>query len=115
MDGLWVWGTPKPVPPDSPSAYEMCTGWNMVGLTGYAHPLDVFNIILLPQTTDFLYLWNWFGFAWFDWGVIYGWDAAAPQAWFSVLPTVGPTFLPVLQTGEGYWIDFAHDGFVYPP
>ena len=115
-DGMWVWGNAKPVPPNSPSAYPVCTGWNMVGLTGYddGASFPPFGAGL-GTTTDWAYLWNWFGLIYPEWGVIFGWDAAAPQAWFSVLPTVGPSPLPVLQTGEGYWIDFSHDGFVYPP
>ena len=105
VGGLWVWGTPKPVPPNSPSAYPVCTGWNMVGLTGYG------LMAPLATTLDGTYLWNWqtpLGY-----GAIYGWDATT-QMWWSLLPT-GAQVLPNLQNGEGYWISFAHDGMIYPP
>jgi len=114
MDGMWVWGNAKPVPPDSPPAYPVCTGWNMVGLTGYD---DGFSLPPLGAglglTDDYSYLWNWWPFVAPEWGVIFGWNGGG-QGWFSVLPAVGPTPLPVIQTGEGYWISFQHAGFVYP-
>jgi hypothetical protein len=119
MDGLWVWGTPKPVPPDSPSAYPVCQGWNMVGLTGYD---DGVFPMAYGGTTDVQYLWN-------SWtGAIYGWDpdgtlagyAAAgsvgAQSWYSVNWMTSPNALPVgPRDGEGYWISFAYDGMIYPP
>jgi len=101
VSGLWVWGTPQPVPPNAPAAYEVCDGWNMVGLTGY-------DLALLGTTTDSAYLWNWTGKV----GAIYAWDGAA-QAWEAL--TVGGATLPDNQTGEGYWISFAGDGMIYPP
>jgi hypothetical protein len=104
VGGLWVWGTPKPVPPNSPSAYPVCTGWNMVGLTGYG------SMAPLVATTDTAYLWNWVTPP--SIGAIYGWDATA-QAWWSVIPFGNA--LPQLFNGEGYWISFAHDGMIYPP
>jgi hypothetical protein len=103
VGGLWVWGTPKPVPPNSPSAYPVCTGWNMVGLTGY-------DLALLGTTDDGTYLWNWV--TPLSYGAIYGWNATT-QMWWSLLPDANA--LPNLQTGEGYWISFAHDGMIYPP
>ena len=104
VGGLWVWGTPKPVPPNSPSAYPVCTGWNMVGLTGYG--------VTAPLTTieDEDYLWNWYAPT-LAYGAIYGWTATT-QTWWSGLP--GTLTLPNFD-GEGYWISFAHDGMIYPP
>ena len=110
VGGLWVWGTPKPVPPDSPSAYPVCEGWNMVGITGY----DWANCVF-----DEDYLWNWWDVSgtYAQYGAIYGWDPAnllyGTQVWYSMLP--GGWCLPWLQDGEGYWIAFSHDGMIYPP
>ncbi len=103
VPGLWVWGTPKPVPPNSPAAYPVCTGWNMVGLTGYG------LMAPLATTTQGSYLWNWTG----AYGAIYGWNGST-QAWWSVLPAPAGV-LPQVQNGEGYWISFAADGMIYPP
>ena len=107
VGGLWVFGTPKPVPPNSPSAYPVCAGWNMVGLTGY----DLVGG--LSTTTQGAYLWNWWVAAVAQYGAIFGWTPTT-QTWWSVLPAAGGV-LPQLQTGEGYWISFGHAGFVYPP
>jgi hypothetical protein len=96
--GLWVWGTPQPVPPNSPASYPVCDGWNMVGLTGYD------DGTFLPTTTDALYFWN------LTYGQIYAWDGLN-QAWKSEL---GAT-LADLQVGEGYWISVAGAGTIYPP
>jgi hypothetical protein len=109
VGGLWVWGTPKPVPPSSPSAYPVCTGWNMVGLTGYT--LGGFSG--LPTTTQGNYLWNWWSAGVPQYGAIFGWTTTS-QTWWSVLPAQAGV-LPSLQTGEGYWISFGHDGMIYPP
>ena len=98
VDGLWVWGTPQPVPPNAPSAYPVCDGWNMVGLTGYD------DGTFLGQTTDALYFWN------LTFGQLYAWDGAN-QAWLSVMGGA----LAQLQVGEGYWISVAGDGMIYPP
>jgi hypothetical protein len=108
---LWTWGTRQPTPPASPSAYAVCEGWNMVGLTGYGDGW-------WTKIRDEDYLWNWFDNGWPEYGGIYGWDPngytwAGPQAWWSVTP-VG-NWLPKYYTGEGYWISFEHDGTIYPP
>jgi hypothetical protein len=96
LTGLWVWGTPQPVPPNSPAAYPVCDGWNMVGLTGY----DNVNTIV-----DNLYFWN------LTYGALWGWDGAN-QDWFQVAT---PAAIAQLQVGEGYWIAVDGDGMVYPP
>ena len=112
VGGLWVWGTPQPVPPASPSAYPVCEGWNMVGLTGYAFATDPVNYDAIPDTTDDAYLWNWVGAGpSYQYGVIFGWNPGT-QVWWSLTPDTNT--LPNLQTGEGYWIPFAHDGMIYP-
>jgi hypothetical protein len=98
LTGLWVWGTPQPVPPNSPAAYPVCDGWNMVGLTGYD------DGTFLPTTTDALYFWN------LTYGQLYAWDGAG-QAWLSVMGGA----LAQLQVGEGYWIANAGSGMIYPP
>jgi hypothetical protein len=110
-DGLWTWGTPKPTPPAGPSAYEVCEGWNMVGLTGYETGIWGWGFSI----TDWAYLWNWFDLVGMpEYSGIYGWDAIFQQ-WYSLPAAWGPYLLPWLYDGEGYWISFNHDGFVYPP
>jgi hypothetical protein len=116
----WVWGTPKPVPPDSPSAYPEYTGWNMVGITGYDDGTGPPLGAGLGPTTDQLYLWNWWVGGAAQYGAIYAWDpdgtaTTIKQSWYSMLPTTGPHNLPDTRTGQGYWISFQHDGMVYPP
>jgi hypothetical protein len=110
IGGLWVWGTPKPVPPSSPSAYPVCPGWNMVGLTGY----DDGTYPWLGTTTDLLYLWNWLPFS--GYGAILLWDGQN-QIWDNI--ALGGGTMAKLQVGEGYWISFLDgimfQGFVYPP
>ncbi|MGB6874370.1 MAG: hypothetical protein WBE46_09660 [Dehalococcoidia bacterium] len=109
-DGLWTWGTGKPVPPASPSAYPVCTGWNMVGYT------ETTWIAGFPGAGmwDANYLWNWYDLilAWADYGTVSGWDATT-QTWWSYLPSFG--WFPWIGLGEGYWISFEHDGMIYPP
>jgi hypothetical protein len=114
-DGLWIWGTPKPTPPLGPSAYEVCEGWNMVGVTGY----EMFGIWFggFP-IQDHNYLWNWWEFGFPEYSGIYGWDndgsvTGTAQTWYSLLPF--GNWLPFDFDGEGYWISFEHDGFIYPP
>lgn len=109
-DGLWVWGTPKPVPPNSPSSYEVCTGWNMVGFTDSTGS-PVFPSGGIPDSS---YLWNWWDilFTFPDYGTVCGWDPIAQQFW-SFQPGFG--WFWWLYLGEGYWISFEHDGFIYPP
>jgi hypothetical protein len=94
--GFYVWGTSEPMPPDSPSAYAVCEGWNMVGIR------DMF------ATTDDAYLWNFKAGAVYLYGMMYDWVAAS-QAWNAQTPgsaTLSPT--------KGYWIPFALDGTIYP-
>lgn len=98
--GLWVWGTEKPVPPNSPSAYAVCEGWDMVGFTG------------LTPMADGVYLWNWWPFVFAEYGAVFGWDPLI-QSWWSFIPGMGG--FPWNYQGEGYWISFAHDGMIYPP
>jgi hypothetical protein len=96
VGGLWVWGTPKPVPPNSPSAYPVCTGWNMVGYTEGC-----------PTTMlDSAYLWNFVG----SYGAVYGWNAAT-QMWDATFAPGTVNMVP----GKGYWVSFAKAGFIYPP
>jgi hypothetical protein len=113
VGGLWVFGTPKPVPPNSPSAYPVCAGWNMVGLTGFDDGTTP-PTPALGSTTEGAYFWNW----WAPgptamYGAIFGWTPTT-QTWWSQTPAQGNT-LPRLQTGEGYWMSFLSAGFVYPP
>jgi hypothetical protein len=98
VPGLWVWGTPQPVPPNSPASYPVCDGWNMVGLTGYD------DGTFLTQILDSAYFWN------LTYGQIYAWDGLN-QAWKSELGAS----LADLQVGEGYWISVAGAGTIYPP
>lgn len=109
-DGVWVWGTPRPVPPNAPSAYEVCKGWNMVGYTDTTW----FGGFPGPGMWDANYLWNWYDILtlWADYGAVYGWDPVF-QTWWSYLPSFG--WFPWLYLGEGYWISFEYDGMIYPP
>jgi hypothetical protein len=92
IGNLWVWGTAKPVPPNSPSAYPVSAGWNMVGFTEIA-PLAP----MLPAT----YLWG------LTVGAVYGWNAVT-QTWVA-----SPT---PLNSGVGYWAAFGGTGgTIYPP
>jgi hypothetical protein len=89
LDGLWTWGTEKPVPPASPSAYPVCDGWNMIGFTETANMLDS------------AYLWN------ITYGSVYGWIPGS-QSYYLV--TVGN-----MTPGEGYWASVSGSGTIYPP
>lgn len=94
---LWLWGHEKPMPPLSPSVYEVCAGWNMVGFTS------------MVVSDDDTYLWNWNNmFMGYEYGAIYGWTAGT-QTWNIQFPGAA-----VLTPGEGYWIPFDHDGYIYP-
>jgi len=98
VPGLWVWGTPQPVPPNSPSSYPVCDGWNMVGLTGYD------DATFLAQILESNYFWN------LTYGQLYAWDGAN-QMWVSELGAN----IAALQVGEGYWISVMGAGTIYPP
>ena len=89
---FWVWGVDVPMPPDAPSAYEVCEGWNMVGFRS--------------RTADWDdgYLWNLVG----DYGPIYKWQPVA-QAWDSDTPT-NMWMVP----GRGFWVPFSVNGYIYP-
>jgi hypothetical protein len=104
VPGLWVWGTPQPVPPNSPASYPVCDGWNMVGLTGYDDGVGAFTPPLGGQILDSAYFWN------LTYGQIYAWDGAN-QMWESELGNL----LADNQVGEGYWISVAGAGTIYPP
>jgi len=95
-DGLWVWGTLKPVPPDSPSAYPVCDGWNMIGFTSMVPMLDG------------AYLWN-FPFGVGGYGAVYGWWAPT-QSWWLASPNAIQ-----MDPGEGFWASFDGNGTIYPP
>ena len=91
--GFWMWGTAVPMPPDAPSAYDVCEGWNMVGYRA-----------LVDDDND-AYLWNLVG----DYGPIYGWDSTL-QVWDAPITATGVD----LVVTKGYWIPFAVDGTIYP-
>ena len=95
---MWVWGVAVPMPPDSPSAYAVCAGWNMVGFRS------------MVSNWDDLYLWNFWdiGGGWPDYGTIYYWDAVN-QGWLFNSPS-NVLMLP----GLGYFIPFEYDGTIYP-
>ena len=95
----WVFGTlaSPPIPP----AYPVYEGWNMVGFTT--------DPPLYLSELDTSYLWNWAGFpGGFDYGMIYGWDATTQL--FAPQTPGAATFDP----GDGYWIPFEFDGYIYP-
>lgn len=94
---LWVWGHEDPMPPLAPSAYEVCTGWNMVGFR------SVVNI------NNDVYLWNFVHAGpLYDYGLIYEWTATT-QTWLSTAPGAN-----AMNPAEGYWIPFSVDGYIYP-
>jgi len=95
---LWVWGTEAPMPPDGPSAYAVCEGWNMVG----------FRSMVNIDNDD--YLWNFVigGGPPYLYGMLYEWDATT-QTWVTTMPgavAMNPT--------KGYWIPFSVNGYIYP-
>jgi len=87
---LWVFGTQAPMPPDLPSAYDVCKGWNMVG----------FRSAEEMATKDYLA-----DFSPSDYGAIYGWDPYL-QDWI-----INPD---KLVPGHGYWIPFSVAGSIHP-
>lgn len=86
---LWVFGTKAPMPPDLPSAYDVCKGWNMVGFRSMED--------MAPE--DYLE-----AFSPSEYGAIYGWDPYL-QDWIT-----NPDKLVV---GYGYWIPFSVGGKFY--
>jgi len=96
LDGLWVWGTKKPVPPSAPSAYPVYLGWNMIGFTEVAP-----NSPMLPTG----YLWNFSGSP--TYGAVCGWNAGT-QVW-------DPITAVSMAAGKGYWVPFSGAGTIYPP
>jgi len=105
----WVWGTDRPYEEAPvPFNYEVCEGWNMVGFTATWNMTACRHEAL--SATDQEYLWNWWDtyFSFADYSRIYGWDPAT-QTWDWQLPG-SATLVP----GEGYWIAFEQNGFIYP-
>jgi hypothetical protein len=89
---LWVWGTAKPEPPAYPSAYPVCTGWNMVGFTELPPLSPMLASLYLTGVT---------------YGAVEGWDAPT-QSW-----VVNPANM---ASGLGYWVSVipATGGTIYP-
>ncbi len=87
---LWVFGTKAAMPPDLPSAHEVCPGWNMVGFRSTEE--------MPPE--DYLR-----GFSPSEYGAIYGWDPHL-QEWITNPDKLVP--------GRGYWIPFSVQGTIYP-
>ncbi|MGA9350289.1 MAG: hypothetical protein WBW48_16015, partial [Anaerolineae bacterium] len=103
LDGLWVWGTVKPVPTNSPSAYPVCDGWNMIGFTE-----------MMPML-DSAYLWNFLGPLFTpEYGAVYGWDAGGSYGPVQNFVLMSYNLLP-LWPGDGYWASFDGSGTIYPP
>jgi hypothetical protein len=99
---LWVWGTAKPVPPASPSAYPVCEGWNMVGYT------EIDDSVAPPVAKEMLdtaYLWNFYAGMAKLWGAAYAWNCTS-QSYYLV---------GNMTSGLGYWVSFAVPGTIYPP
>ncbi len=94
--GFYVWGTDEPMPPDSPSAYAVCEGWNMVGLRSRV------------AVNNDAYLWNFLTGSIYLYGMIYGWDCPT-QSWFTSTPGAN-----ALTPPHGFWIPFALAGTIYP-
>jgi hypothetical protein len=87
---LWVFGTEAPMPPDLPSSYDVCKGWNMVGFRSVEE--------MAPE--DYLGT-----FSPSEYGAIYGWDPYL-QDWVTNPDKLVP--------GRGYWIPFSVAGAIYP-
>ncbi len=95
----WVFGTPAPVPPLSPSAYPVCEGWNMVGFTSLQEDKELQD-----------YLWNFYTLSVPLFGPAVKWNATT-EMYEAVLHD------GLLEPGRGYWIPFADDAhgrFIYP-
>jgi hypothetical protein len=87
---LWVFGTEVPMPPNLPSSYDVCKGWNMVG----------FRSVDEMPTKDYLA-----DFSSSEYGAIYGWDPYL-QDWITNRDKLVP--------GHGYWIPFSVAGAIHP-
>jgi hypothetical protein len=87
---LWVFGTEAPMPPDLPSSYDVCKGWNMVGFRSVED--------MAPE--DYLE-----AFSPSEYGGIYGWDPYL-QDWVTNPDKLVP--------GYGYWIPFSVAGAINP-
>lgn len=87
---LWVFGTKAPMPPDLPSAYNVCKGWNMVGFRSVEN--------MAPE--DYLE-----AFSPSEYGAIYGWDPYLAD-WIRNPDKLVP--------GYGYWIAFSVARAIYP-
>jgi len=87
---LWVFGTIAPMPPDLPSAYDVCQGWNMVGFRSVED--------MAPE--DYLS-----AFSPSEYGAIYGWDPYL-EDWIRNPDKLVP--------GCGYWIPFSVAGTIHP-
>ena len=87
---LWIFGTEAPMPPDLPSSYDVCKGWNMVG----------FRSIQQMAPHDYLGTFDPS-----EYGAIYGWDPYL-QDWIRNPGSLVP--------GYGYWIPFSVAGAIRP-
>lgn len=87
---LWVFGTEAPMPPNLPSSYDVCKGWNMVGFRSVEE--------MAPE--DYLG-----SFSPSEYGAIYGWDPYL-QDWITNPDKLVP--------GHGYWIPFSVAGAIHP-
>lgn len=93
----WIWGNAEPMPPDAPSAYAVCEGWNMVGFRS------------MVNRDDDDYLWNFWVMGAPLYGLMYSWDATT-QGWVTGMPGT-----PVVMTPTtGYFIPFSVNGNIYP-
>jgi hypothetical protein len=87
---LWVFGTKASMPPDLPSSYDVCTGWNMVGFRSVED--------MAPE--DYLET-----FSPSEYGAIYAWNSYL-QDWVTNPDKLVP--------GYGYWIPFSVAGAINP-
>jgi hypothetical protein len=87
---LWVFGTEAPMPPDLPSSFDVCKGWNMVGFRSVEE--------MAPE--DYLGTFDPS-----EYRAIYGWDPYL-QDWITNPSSLVP--------GCGYWIPFSVAGTIHP-
>jgi len=96
----YVWGTARNMPPEAPSSYAVCAGWNMFGFTS-----------LTDQDMD-SYLWNYAAAT--TKPLVYGWDNTGDwttSGW--EIHLFGNADIDMVS-GQGFWGNFPAAGAIIP-